>query len=318
MGKQMQFELWQECGNNCPFCYLSAENNKFTPDKVKLHSLNRSLEKISDMTNYPEYDTIAYIGGEFFQGQLRTLEVRKKFFELMKKTADLLRDGYIKNVWIYATMTIGNQKDLYDTLELFEKKEGLWILTSYDSVGRFHTPKMFETWDSTLLKIHELYPEVKFNITSILTGDLIEKYLSGELDFNKMKERYHSTMFFKQCGSLFDIRKVLDHRERMNKIVPNFYPKRDEFLKFLIKFKNDMGIDEYDKLYNINYRADELYRNYNDDETKLIKRDKHSPVENDDPLNYVFNKCGHMTLYQAYIDSDECIMCDKEMIRNMV
>ena len=72
---------------------------------------------------------------------------------------------------------------------------------------------MFETWDSTLLKIHELYPEVKFNITSILTGDLIEKYLSGELDFNKMKERYHSTMFFKQCGSLFDIRKVLDHRE---------------------------------------------------------------------------------------------------------
>ena len=60
----------------------------------------------------------------------------------MEKTAWLKDNGYVKNVWIYATMTIGDQKDLYDSLEKFKDKKDFWILTSYDTMGRFHTQKM--------------------------------------------------------------------------------------------------------------------------------------------------------------------------------
>ena len=139
MGKQLQFELWEECGNGCKWCYL-GNNNKYTPKEVKLNSLQNALDKIQDLSNYPEFDTLSYLGGEFFQGQLKDQEVYDKFMELMRATADLLRQGYIKEVWIYATLTIGSQKDLYDTLELFKgMTDRFWLLTSYDTMGRFHT-----------------------------------------------------------------------------------------------------------------------------------------------------------------------------------
>ena len=148
-------------------CYL-GEGNRFTSNEIKLKSLQNTIDKISDLSIYKEYDTLSYLGGEFFQGQLRTPEIKEKFMELMEKTAWLKDNGYIKNVWIYATMTIGDQHDLYEALEKFKDKNDFWILTSYDTMGRFHTPKMLETWDYNMRHIHELYPEIKFNITSII------------------------------------------------------------------------------------------------------------------------------------------------------
>ena len=78
MGKQLQFELWEECGNGCKWCYL-GNNNKYTPKEVKLNSLQNALDKIQDLSNYPEFDTLSYLGGEFFQGQLKDQEVYDKF-----------------------------------------------------------------------------------------------------------------------------------------------------------------------------------------------------------------------------------------------
>lgn len=154
MAKILQFELWEECNNHCTFCYL-GKNNLHTPNEVKLNSLKNAYEEISDLRNYPEFDTISYLGGEFFQGQLNTPQIRDDFMRLMAKTADLLREGYIKEVWIYMTLTIGYQQDLYDTIKLFEGvTDKLWLLTSYDTEGRFHSPKMEENWKFHMKNIH--------------------------------------------------------------------------------------------------------------------------------------------------------------------
>jgi len=31
---------------------------------------------------------------------------------------------------------------LFETLDLIEEKQNVWILTSYDTIGRFHSEKM--------------------------------------------------------------------------------------------------------------------------------------------------------------------------------
>lgn len=118
MKKQLQFEIWEECNSKCKFCYL-GKINLLTPNHVKLKSLQLILDKISDLSIYDEYDVISYLGGEFFQGQLNTPEIKELFFKLMEKTAWLLENKYIREVWIYATLTIGNQEDLYKSLEYF-------------------------------------------------------------------------------------------------------------------------------------------------------------------------------------------------------
>ena len=99
-------------------------------------------------------------GGEFFQGQLDDREIHDKFFETIKRIFQLYLDKKIGSMWFTCTLTIGKQRDLYELLDLAEKmgvlpKEeygasGLWLCTSWDAAGRFHSSKMKETWYSEL------------------------------------------------------------------------------------------------------------------------------------------------------------------------
>lgn len=316
MGKQLQFELWEECNSKCKFCYLGRENN-FTPDHLKINACKNALEKISDLSNYPEYDTLAYLGGEFFQGQMNNPSIKKAFMELMNKTVELLNKEIIKQVWIYATLTIGDQKDLYDVLKLFEGHKGdLWVLTSYDTLGRFHTKKMEDNWSFHMKNIHQLYPDILFNITTILSEDCIDKYLSGELSFKKMMEEYHSTFFFKQCGA------STTKQDMMMKL-NHFFPPREKFLKFLKKFRQEESPIMWDKLFNIKYRADMLYRNGNDEDHQMMENIRHKDSKNEVELNIqspetATGPCGHLLVYYAYSDCDGCVLCDKQMIEELI
>ena len=310
--KQLQFELWQECNSKCTFCYL-GRNNCGTPDGVKITNMNNAIKMLSNKKTFEEYDTIAFIGGEFFQGQLNTKEVKDKFMELMSLTANLLNKELIKHVWIYATLTIGDQKDLYETLDLFKDTKGdFWVLTSYDTLGRFHTQKMEDNWSYHMKHIHELYPNFKFNITTIITGDLIEKYLDGRFDFKRLQEEYHSAMFIKLCAGPEG---MYSSKQDTNNEIGNFFPKRTEFIKFLVKIKKESP-ELYDKLFNINYRADTLYCEYQG-KMEEIHRDKETKLESYNPEIDHIMKCGHLSIYNCYIDSDKCALCDKIKIDTM-
>lgn len=316
MNKQLQFELWQECNSRCKFCYLGHEN-RHTPDELKLSAIAKAKDKIMDLSLYPEYDTIAYIGGEFFQGQLKNQKVKEAFMDLMDVTNWLYENKYIKHIWICATLTLGKQEDLYETLTHFSDKSGLWILTSYDTLGRFHTSEMEKNWDYHMKNIYKLYPEIKFNITTILSGDLIEKYLNDELSFKQMMADYHCNFFFKQCGA-----GETGDKNKMNALLPNFFPTRKKFLAFLRKFKQEESDYMWTKLFNIYYRADTLYRNFNTPELQMSlnqrsKSSKAEILESNNPEDCKVNTCGHSITYQAYIDSDACVLCDKEMIEGI-
>ena len=315
MKKQLQFELWQECNNHCKFCYL-GDSNLCTPRKIKLKSLENTLAKLDDKSILDEYDTIGFIGGEFFQGQMNDEEIRSKFMKLMEKTASLLKQKLIKFVWIYATMTIGDQKDLYDTLEKYGDCDGVWLLTSYDTVGRFHSKKMEENWRFHMKNIQKLYPKIRFNVTTILTQDLIDKYLNNEFSFRDFSEEFKCEFFFKQCGLYKGMNK-----EQVVADFPEFLPKRSSFLKFLGKFRCEESDIAWDKMFNIKYRADALYRNFNtEDESMILNlryKDRKAEInipKHSDAEETVLSKCGHAKTYSTYADCDNCMLCDKENI----
>ena len=218
-------------------------------------------------------------------------------------------------MWICATLNIGNQKDLYDTLQLIDKKEKLWILTSYDTIGRFHTKKMEDTWKFHMKNIHDLYPNIMINTTTILSDDCITKYLNDELSFKSMMKEYNTQFFFKQCG-LGNCDK-----ETMNKILPGFLTTRQKFLDFLIKFKQNESEYMWDKLFNIKYRADVLYRNFNNDSHMIMNiRNKSSKSEviSQNKKEMELNTCGHPMTYATYLDCDGCVLCDKQLIEELV
>lgn len=315
--KQYQFELWQECNSGCKFCYL-GENNGFTSDDKKIENINETLQIIGNESLYEEIGCLAYIGGEFFQGQMKNPKVKDKFLELMRKTNDLLERGLIDETWICATLTIGNQKDLFDTLDVFSDKSKVWILTSYDTIGRFHTDKMYQDWKNNLLKIKETYPNININITTILTGDFIDKYLEDKLDVMEFVNKYNCSLFLKPTCPI-EHKDGTYTKEETNKIVPNFFPRRDKFIRFLYKFKSKEPEYMYNKLFNMELRSEYLFKYLDTGLTKLhrIKKKSQELTEQGNVANYIMN-CGHSNQYNIYIDTNEyCAICDKEMIKNL-
>jgi hypothetical protein len=315
MSKQLQYELWRECNCKCTFCTL-GNDNLHTDEKLKLQSLQTAIDEIREFKP-GEHEVLGFIGGDFFQGQLNTEAVYNKFMEMIDVSNDALNKKYIKKIWLNASLLIGDQKHLYETLDRIDDKANVWVLTSYDTFGRFHTEKMFETWEYHLAKLHAEYPEVSINTTSILTEAYINEYLDGKLKFKDFREKYHTTIFLKNPVKPTGLQHL--ENAEINKVLGPFFPSRKLFLKFLRKFYEQEGIGEYEKLISTDLRAEEVRKNYNLETKRNRKfiRNKETLHESEEDEPFTDLPCGHNDIYASYSDSPACMLCDKKMIQEM-
>jgi len=324
--KVIQYEIWKECHNRCKFCFLSKDNI-CTPKEVKLGGIQNAIESINrDLAN-EHIDGLAIIGGDFWQGEISDDEIKEKFFELINLCLHYLQNGDISELWLSATLTMGDQKYLYDILDLYyqmipEKEmlqKRLWICTSYDTIGRFHIPKMQETWEYHMKNIGEKYPKVFKNTSLIITNDLIKKTLSGEFDLQKFEKEFGTNIYMKTPSHYFESweegKKIFNE-----KIVGDFFPERKLTIEFLQKI-HESQTDILEKIMNNNFRADILVGHSNKGEVDIMVRDKediHKNICNSGDAQDVekasIMKCGHETQYKCYIDSDKCFMCDLQKI----
>ena len=318
MKQILQFELWPECNCQCDFCYLKDQNKK-TLNSDKIFALKTALSILENKQYIKEnYFNVSFIGGEFFQGQLNTQEIKKLFFQLMERTAFLLRNGIIEHTWISASLLIGSQKDLYDTLNIFSNQlSKLYITTSYDTIGRFKSKKMLDSWVYHMNKLHTEYSSLKLTTTIILTQDVINKYLNNKFTFNNFCNKYHTEIFLKHTDPYIVNWHTKDFfnsiKKEMQVSMPNFQVKRSDFIKFLLKFKQQEPEELYYKLFNIKYRSDNMvqFRNGQHNQFSIEKRYKKELKEHDTRL---LLSCGHPIDYQCYADSDKCMLCDKQLI----
>lgn len=316
-----QYELWQTCNNNCLFCF-NKKNVGFLNPEQQIAALNYVIKDLDTVVMQHKDLSIELIGGDFFQGQLSTPEVRELFFVLIKKLRALADAGSLKQVCIFVTLTIGDQADLYKTIDMLTTPNlELWVSTSYDTYGRFITPERLNTWNLNMLKISS-YTNLHINTTSILTSDFVTKVLAGELDLAEFQDKYRTTLFFKHPLIMLseealsqpnaDPRALyLKEKARILKTMPWFLPKRCDVLKFMV-YLQELGI--LDRLMGLEYRADDLDAKFID-QGHFVKtlRDKENNIES---AGEAKNPCGHVLTYMCYADSDKCLLCDRENILN--
>ena len=318
MSKILQYELWQECNNRCTYCTLGRENF-YTPERLKIAAINKAIQDIKKL-NKGEVSTLGFIGGEFFQGQLFHPEVKQAFVELIDTSNELLNKGIINELWINATLTIGDQADFFETLNKIDKKDCLWVLTSWDNLGRFHTPKMFEAWQNNLYRIHREYPEVRINITTIITKVFIDDYLSGDFNIADFEQQYHAKLFLKTPVKPDD----LSHRTKYeinDHLRYWFFPREKDFMMFLVTFLEREGESAYDNLFSNDLKAEELHKNFNIDELRDVVFIRNSDFEEklycDKSLkNIEQSPCGHSNIYKCFADTDSCAVCLKQFVKN--
>lgn len=342
--KSFQWELWQYCNSLCDFCYLGKEN--------RIHDKKRQVQSIVDLNksidnmDFQKYNNISLIGGEFFQGQLDDPEIHDMFFATLRIIFQLYLDKKIGSIWLTCTLTIGDQKDLYELMDLansmkiYPKKEfgasGLWLCTSWDAAGRFHDEAMKKNWEFHMKNLKNKYPWLKFNTTIILQQAFIDMYLENKFSAKEFMKEFNTTLFFKQCGippfepkdldlpkdlnldttdpvehaRVLDIVKI-KAKQKVNKQF-TFFPTRKSFLKFLVKFFEE-DKECYDRLFNIAYRSDELHRNFIKNEHD-IKNQRFKTETGPEETGKETLPCGHTETYAAYIDSNHCCICDRNAI----
>ena len=310
--KAIQFELWENCDNNCTFCYSKLDRVNCTPEQQL-----QNIKTVSNMLKDPEkidgYNCVALIGGEFFQGQLADPKVKEAFMDLIKQINQMIVDGLIEEVWLAATLTRENQSDLYEALNYFEDMSKILITTSYDTNGRYHLENGKEIWLNNLKLLKDNYKGITIHTQTIITQAFIDESMNPETNMI-MKILQYSLLDFKlpslymkyACTLLKEGDKVRQHRDILMNTL-HLYPekffieRREDFIKFIYKIKRIFGNEKLKALCIPEVRSKSLY---------LLSRDfvngDRWDLENNDEMA----PCGHMIDSYSYLDSNKCARCD--------
>jgi len=293
--KLVQFEVTKHCNNGCKFCYNWPESVNGVEDKVgRLLDIHAFINS-DEMKNY---DGVALIGGELFDGQFNTYTERLLFTELFPVILYALRDRdselRISSGMMFEDPTFFLNTLRGENMSSIQNFGTLRLCTSYDTLGRFLTPHKEELWKRNMKLVHEQYPAIKLHTEIIVTEDFLQKVLNGKFNITKFKEEFHTELDFIEPNSGFHY----PDKYSFDKVLPNFFPKRDTFLKFLQLMIQTREID-LNALLDVRQKCDTLFMKVNGEQHKFENR--HLAKDNL-PCN-IRSKSG-------YIDSDTPMRSD--------
>lgn len=271
----LQYELWKDCHIGCKFCC-----NKGAPDLNKIQSLTFVLEKLED-EEVKDYNEIGFIGGEFFNGELKDTVVKSLFYKVFEKCAKMLKDGTKQK--LYITTALIYDMDLYLIPFLNQLKE--WgildktlICTSYDVAYRFYTKEREDLWKSNMLRLHNEYPELMLHTEIILTQFFIDAVNNGEFSITDFQNTYHTRCdYIEPASGLY-----YKDKKEASKDLPGFFPTKSSYIQFLRKMAETGEID-FDTFVSMELRSSKLY--YIDGGKRLVVDDRRTTDGTARPLD---------------------------------
>lgn len=295
----IQFELWKNCTNGCDFCFNKGLPCSSKKDKIRI--LNEVIYRLARL-NYEYYDKVGFIGGELFGNQLEDEDVFTEFTKLFTLCLYLLQTGKINQVNFTSNLLAEDNSKMYRILDMIKSANLLSkfeLCTSWDSKYRFKGER-FGIWHANMKYIKENYPELQTHIEILPTQDFCEKCLSGDFDYTIFKRQYQSAIDYSDLNSGFFYKDKFE----MDKEVPNFFPKRSTFLKWIRKGLSEKWF-RLEDICNYNVFFNELYML--DKSNHFIQYIRHG---HDEQMPY-----GRIN-QSDYIDSDVPMYKDLERIKN--
>lgn len=226
--KVVQFEIWSECNNTCPFCYLRKQMKVLTNEQ-KVARIQTIIDYVSDDEKMKEHDGVAIIGGEIFQGQLADSIVKSKWIELMRIINKREEKEEINNFWVASALLREDLTDCFDTIDCFSDKSKVLLCTSYDTVGRFINEEQKRLWFKNIGIIREKYPDIKLHSQIVCTQHFIKDVLNETFKIEEVRQKYKMRIDLSDpwVGYYYKTKQEFEEKN------PNFFPKRKDFLKFM-------------------------------------------------------------------------------------
>lgn len=274
-----EFLLWQNCHNNCKFCF---QTNKNQLDSIgKKNSIN-AVKNFLESDKYIKGSHILLVGGEIFDSP-KDFDILEPFLlYILKQVAihsiDLL---YVNTNLIYKKL------DLLEYFLYIANKLGLLsrlkFTTSYDIAGRFANEKSRELMLNNLDYITSKYKELKVVANLILTKQACEEINSGRFVAKEFEEKHHCSIA------------LIPYIIRLEELTASKSAIFSALLKTASYYSNPQA-------YLLEY-----IRNLD------LKQEKRLYQFDGNQLNYCSSNnssCSHSENFKLYSNDNSCFICD--------
>lgn len=252
MSKFIQYELWKDCHNQCQFCY-----NKGEPKTNKIKRMHYIMDKM-DLEEADLFDEIGFIGGDFFHNQLDDDEVKSLFYKLFEKCSERRKQNKLNKLCICTSLIFNIDRHFVDFVNYLESINLLditLICTSYDTLYRFQNDYQKNLWENNMLELHVRFPKLKIHTETLLSQDFIDKVLTDEFNITEFCNKFHTTIDYIEPSTGF----YYNTKYEMAEVLPNFFPTKSSFIKFIKKTVFDEKTINLQDLLNPYLRANVLY-----------------------------------------------------------
>lgn len=285
MRRFIQYNMWKNCRNHCEFCFNRGYKTSDDDDKIRI--LNFVLDKLSDKET-DSYNEIGFIGGEFFDNQLDNKNVKSKFYKMFDICKLRVEKGLLDKIYVATSLIFDINKQLIPFIKYIS---GLGILdktlfcTSFDLKYRFNNDGDLKTWQNNMIEIQKYIGDQKVHTEIIFTQFLIDSINSGKFDLCDFSKKYNTSIDFIEPT----FTEYFSSREEMIQALPDFFPKRNDFIKF-VKEYSDKGIIDINSFLSIKLRSDTSYydlcgkwvkldNRWNTNVRRILKNEQIMPVK---------------------------------------
>ena len=310
-----QLGLHSKCCNKCEFC-LIEENNLNEIDDILLE-IDKAKENIKYINLCDENwtnkysDGISLLGGEIFF--IKDERYKQAILELVDVIIEvILKPNINKDKCRFSTVTNGMYDPnwlLFPVIDKIVEAVGIQMIDvnfSYDFKYRFHTEESRRKCINTINAFHERYNYI-CGIQMIVTQDVVDMYLNGWRTTDTINELFPNNFI----TFLYPHPIHRGNEYTGTKNLERFNFTRSSFLKFLqLLKKNEPSVFE-SFLYSTRNSAVFKYTMLHD---KMEAGDFKQLPKLSDGKEIINKLCNHSVLYQCYVDTDKCMLCDLEGI----
>lgn len=180
-----EFLLWDNCNNNCRFCFQRQNDKRLSLEERKL-SLERVLAYLK--LDFERGNDLILMGGEIFDTP-SLFENLNIFFDSI---IDMMLTGNINILRINTNLIYKKKDALYYLLDAINQNnlfDRFTLTTSFDVEGRF-IGKTKDLMLSNLKEITKKYPCLYVTVNSILTNSLCNSILNKSFDIKSFQKEY--------------------------------------------------------------------------------------------------------------------------------
>lgn len=274
-----EFLLWNNCNNNCKFCFQKQQHND-----ISLYSKKRSIDKVLEFYHCSRFISGSHVllmGGEIFDCPT----IFNDLYRLFDTTIDLMVNNEIDTLYINTNLIYKKLDgltyllDLISTNHLFDRFK---FTTSYDVDGRFND-KTEALMLSNLQYIKTRYRDIHIVVNSMVSNKMCDLILTDQFDIRDFISKYQLDWvnlipyIININGISAPRNKIFKTLNYVNNIIPGY----------LNKYINNLDLKQDKNLFKYNEKTDQL---------EFCSCD--------------YLPCGHSENFKRYSDCDSCFVCD--------